>query len=71
VGAEMAAHIAERQIEALVDEIQRYLEVVDAFRTEGREPRWRAEVSPPPAAADRTRSRARKPRGSTKPREGG
>ena len=30
----------EIDVEALVAEIERYLEVVDAFRSEGYEPRW-------------------------------
>ena len=32
-------------IEALLDEIRRYLTVLDAFRREGCEPRWR-ETTP-------------------------
>ena len=31
-------------LESLFEEIRRYLEAVDAFRREGREPRWRIEV---------------------------
>jgi hypothetical protein len=30
-------------LDRLLDEIQRYLAAVDAFRREGREPRWLAE----------------------------
>ena len=30
----------ERLLEALLEEIRRYLEVVELFRAEGREPRW-------------------------------
>ena len=33
-------------IETLVSEIQRYLAAVDAFRDEGRSPRWRRERAP-------------------------
>ena len=36
--------------DALVDEIVRYLDVVDTFRELGREPRWRLE-GPSPVAA--------------------
>jgi hypothetical protein len=32
-------------LEALFDEIRRYLEAVDLFRCEGHEPRWRLEGS--------------------------
>ena len=30
----------ERALEALLEEIRRYLEVVELLRAEGREPRW-------------------------------
>jgi hypothetical protein len=29
-------------VESLLDEIRRYLDAVDTFRSEGRSPRWRA-----------------------------
>jgi hypothetical protein len=32
---------------ALIDEIRRYLAAVDAFRAEGREPHWQAELDLP------------------------
>jgi hypothetical protein len=32
-------------IQVLIDEVRRYLAAVDAFRTEGREPRWRRELA--------------------------
>jgi hypothetical protein len=31
-------------LKSLFEEIRRYLEAVEAFRREGREPRWRIEV---------------------------
>jgi hypothetical protein len=31
---------SERVLDALLQEIRRYLEVVELFRAEGREPRW-------------------------------
>jgi hypothetical protein len=34
-----------RQIRILIDEAERYLAAVDAFRAEGYEPRWRPEAS--------------------------
>jgi hypothetical protein len=33
----------EQDVEALMLEVQRYLVAVDAFRAEGREPRWSPE----------------------------
>jgi hypothetical protein len=37
-----ATHVIERSpVEVLLEEIRRYLSAVDAFRREGREPRWR------------------------------
>ena len=32
--------LGERALESLLEEIRRYLEVVELFRAEGREPRW-------------------------------
>jgi hypothetical protein len=32
--------VSERLLEALLEEIRRYLEVVELLRAEGREPRW-------------------------------
>jgi hypothetical protein len=32
--------LTERVLESLLEEIRRYLEVVEVFRAEGREPRW-------------------------------
>jgi hypothetical protein len=56
----------------LMDEVHRYLAAVEAFRAQGSEPHWRAELAPAPrASGNRARSRARKPRGSSKPRKGG
>jgi hypothetical protein len=34
------------EVEALVTEIQRYLEVVEAFRREGYEPKWCSRPRP-------------------------
>lgn len=31
-------------LELLIAEIQRYLDAVEIFRSEGREPRWRSEA---------------------------
>lgn len=36
--------------ESLIDEVTRYLAVVDAFRTAGCEPTWRPESAPPASA---------------------
>jgi hypothetical protein len=57
----MAARVTKRDVEALVAEIQLYLDTVDTFRELGLEPRWRAEGKP----ARRTN------RGSPKSRKGG
>ena len=35
-------------LEALLEEIRRYLAAVDTFRREGHEPRWLAEASTSP-----------------------
>ncbi|MFL5965970.1 MAG: hypothetical protein ACJ747_05395 [Gaiellaceae bacterium] len=48
----------ELDVNALVDEIRRYLAAVDVFRAEGAAPRWRAE-----RAGSRRRPRRRR-RGS-------
>jgi hypothetical protein len=42
----MAAMVTKRQVEALIAEIDVYLEAVAVFRAEGREPRWREEFAP-------------------------
>jgi len=34
-------------VDALMDEIRRYLAAVEAFRREGHEPRWQEAFSPP------------------------
>jgi hypothetical protein len=47
----MAARVTQRQVEALVSEIQRYLEAVETFRTQGHEPHWREEFRSPDACA--------------------
>jgi hypothetical protein len=40
----MPTRITRKQLDELFGEIERYLTAVDAFRDEGREPRWRSEV---------------------------
>jgi hypothetical protein len=47
----MASRVTKRQVEALIVEIDAYLEAVDLFRAEGREPQWRRDSPPeaPPA----------------------
>jgi hypothetical protein len=38
-----ARHVIEApRVDALLEEIRRYLAAVDAFRREGREPQWRS-----------------------------
>jgi hypothetical protein len=50
----MTTQVAERhEITGLIDEVRRYLIVVEAFRAEGRAPQWLPEErSPAPAAAN-------------------
>ena len=38
-------HLAREELELLFVEIEVYLEVVDAFRREGREPSWRRDAA--------------------------
>ena len=40
IDAQKLPRLSERVLEALQEEIRRYLEVVELFRAEGREPRW-------------------------------
>jgi hypothetical protein len=40
VDAPQLPRLSERVLDALLEEIRRYLEVVELFRAEGREPRW-------------------------------
>ena len=45
------------EFKGLMDEVRRYLAAVDAFRAEGREPRWAAEAPVPEPAPRRPRRR--------------
>jgi hypothetical protein len=44
----MGADTSERERDLLIDEIRRYLAVVDVFRGEGCLPAWQREPSPSP-----------------------
>jgi hypothetical protein len=48
----MAARVTKRQVEALIVEIDAYLEAVDLFRAEGREPQWRGDAPPEPPSVE-------------------
>jgi hypothetical protein len=39
----MAKRVTRKDVDALVAEIHLYLEAIDAFRAQGREPHWRPE----------------------------
>jgi hypothetical protein len=52
---------AQLDTDGLIDEVRRYLVAVEAFRAEGREPRWSTEASVPavvPALASIQRRKA-------------